>query len=367
MSSETLNNANKGLSDMVSSTGEGFTKAAANIGLGPAATPGPGPSPISNPLANPISSGPPPLTPSGSGNAAGFKDFMESNNLVAKIAFLLLVIFVFIILLQLCIKLLVFFFDTSASPYLINGMVRANQPISFPQDPASLNAKPLQRSINGPDGIEFTWSIWIYIETLPEHSIATSYLHIFNKGNSDVETIESNDGTSECVYGASTYPDCVKAGLVQPNNAPGLYIKPGANELVVIMNTFNNINNEISIPNIPLNKWINVIIRCQNTTLDVYINGTIAKSIDLEYVPKQNYGNVFTSLGGGFDGYISNLRYYNYALGTSAIQSITQIGPNIKTVDSTAGSGMASKYSKYFSLNWYFAGNETNGAAGGFY
>jgi hypothetical protein len=334
--SETLNNANKGLSDMVSSTGDGFTKAAANVGLGPAAT---SPiSPISNPLANPISSGPPPLT-SSTGNAAGFKDFMESNNLVAKIAFLLLVIFVFIILLQLCIKLLLFFFDTSASPYLINGMVRANQPISFPQDPASLNAKPLQRSINGPDGIEFTWSIWIYIETLPTDH--TKYAHIFSKGNADIST------------------DVTANGLVQPNNAPGLYIVPGTNELVVIMNTFDNINNEILIPNIPLNKWINVIIRCQNTTLDIYINGTIAKSIDLGYVPKQNYGNVFTSLNNGFDGYISNLRYYNYALGTSAIQSITQIGPNIKTVDSTAGSGMASKYSKYFSLSWYFAGNES--------
>ena len=338
--SETLNNANKGLSDMVSSTGEGFTKAAANVGLGPAAGPTTSPiSPIANPLANPISSGPPPLT-SSTGNAAGFKDFMESNNLVAKIAFLLLVIFVFIILLQLCVKLLVFFFDNSSSPYLIDGMVRGNQSISFPQDPASLNAKPLQRSINGPDGIEFTWSIWVYIETLPEDH--TKYAHIFSKGNSDIST----------------------NGLVQPNNAPGLYIAPGTNELVVIMNTFNEINNEIFIPNVPFNKWINVIIRCQNTTLDIYINGTIAKSIDLGYVPKQNYGNVFTSLGGGFDGYISNLRYYNYALGTSAIQSITQIGPNIKTVDSSPGSGMASKYSKYFSLNWYFTGNDQTG---GFY
>ena len=336
--SETLNNANKGLSDMVSSTGDEFTNAAANVGLGPAAGPGPI-SPISNPLANPISSGPPPLT-SSTGNAAGFKDFMESNNLVAKIAFLLLVIFVFIILLQLCVKLLVFFFDNTSSPYLINGMARGNQPISFPQDPASLNAKPLQRSINGPDGIEFTWSIWVYIETLPEDH--TKYAHIFSKGNSDIST----------------------NGLVQPNNAPGLYIAPGTNELVVIMNTFDEINNEILIPNIPLNKWINVIIRCQNTTLDIYINGTIAKSIDLGYVPKQNYGDVYTSLGGGFDGYISNLRYYNYALGTSAIQSITQIGPNIKTVDSSPGSGMASKYSKYFSLNWYFTGNDQTG---GFY
>jgi hypothetical protein len=54
------------------------------------------------------------------------------------------------------------------------------------------------------------------------------------------------------------------------------------------MNTFNVINEEITIPDVPLNKWVNVIIRCQNTTLDVYINGTITRSVELTGVPKQN-------------------------------------------------------------------------------
>ena len=306
-----------------------------------------------NKLTSRISNAAPQLSPASSiipgNNGAGFKDFMESNNLVAKLAFLLLVIFIFIVILQLSIRLLTFFFDTSTSPYLINGMVKANQPIVFPQDPSSLNSKPLQRSINGPDGIEFTWSVWIYMETLPTH---LQYSHIFSKGNSDIAPVDS-----QC---ADSTQDCFITGLVQPSNAPGLYIAPGTNELVVVMNTFNTINNEIVIPNVPLNKWINVIIRCQGTTIDIYINGTIAKSIDLGYVPKQNYGDVFVALNGGFDGNISNLRYYNYALGTSEIQSITQVGPNIAMVDNTPGSGMSSKYSKYFSLGWYFAGNESN-------
>ena len=318
-------------STKLSDVEKGFTNAAANIGLGPNAVP-------SSNSITPISSGPPPLTSidssasgSGSASASGFKDFLESNNLVAKIAFLLLVILIFIVILQLCVKLLVYFFDNSTAPYLINGMIQGNQPVVFPQDPSIANAKPLQRSINGPDGIEFTWSVWVYIENLPTDK--TKYAHIFNKGNADID------------------PN----GLVQPNNAPGLYISPGTNELVILMNTFDTINNEIEIPNIPLNKWINVIIRCQNTTINVYINGTIAKSIDLGYVPKQNYGDVYVGLNGGFDGFVSNLRYYNYALGTSAIQSITQVGPNIKNVDNSPGSGMSSKYSKYFSLSWYFS------------
>ena len=33
------------------------------------------------------------------------------------------------------------------------------------------------------------------------------------------------------------------------------------NKLVVIMNTFDKILEEVEIPNIPMNKWINVVMR----------------------------------------------------------------------------------------------------------
>ena len=42
--------------------------------------------------------------------------------------------------------------------------------------------------------------------------------------------------------------------------------------LVIMMNTFTVIDEEIRVPDIPLNKWVNVMLRCQNTKLDVYIN-----------------------------------------------------------------------------------------------
>jgi len=136
-----------------------------------------------------------------------------------------------------------------------------------------------------------------------------------------------------------------------------LYIAPNTNNLVVVMNTFNVINEEIIIPDIPINKWVNVIIRCQNTTLDVYINGTIARSINLMGVPKQNYGNVYVAMNGGFGGYISNLWYYNYALGTTAIQNIVNKGPNTKLIGYSS-SGMSSNVFNYLSLRWFFYGDE---------
>ena len=259
------------------------------------------------------------------------QEFFESNSLIAKIAFLLMVVFLFIILLRIGISILGWFLNSSTgSPKLINGMVDAKQLIVIPQDPALDGAITINRSVNASDGIEFTWSVWIMIDDLTYNS--GKYKCVFYKGNDNIQD----------------------TGLNFPNNAPGLYIAPNTNELVVIMNTFSVINEQITIPDIPLNKWVNVIIRCENTNLDVYINGMISKSHILHGVPKQNYGEVYVAMNGGFSGFISNLWYYNYALGITEIQKIAKKGPNTKMLGS---SGTNLKDSNYLSLHWYFAGS----------
>jgi hypothetical protein len=134
------------------------------------------------------------------------------------------------------------------------------------------------------------------------------------------------------------------------------YLTPYKNELLVIMNTNDVINEEIRIPDIPLNKWVNVIMRCVNTTLDVYINGIITKSTNLSGVPKQNYGNVYVAMNGGFSGYISNLWYYSKALNSVEIQRISVRGPTTKINTSNSMlSGLNLRYPNYLSLQWYFS------------
>jgi len=271
--------------------------------------------------------------------ASGNQNFMQSNSLISNFAFLLLVIFAFIILLRIGISLIVYLMKPADSPHLIDGMVVGNQMIIYSQDPSNNGSKTIYRSVNANDGIEFTWSSWIFINSIntTDTNATPQYKHVFSKGN---YTFGSN-------------------GMMDPNNAPGLYISPNTNSLVVVMNTYEVINEEITIPNIPINKWVNVIIRCQNTTLDVYINGTISRSITLVGVPKQNYGNVYVCANGGFDGYVSNLWYYNYALGTSAIQQLIQKGPNTNMIGSN---GINDTLYNYLSLRWFFygAGNGFN-------
>ena len=258
-----------------------------------------------------------------------FNDFLNSDSFVSKFAYLLLVIFIFMLLLRLSINILSYLYKPNDSPRLINGMVDATQMIVFPQDNSPTT---IYRSNNENNGIEFTWSTWIFINNIDGDNNRNNnnmYKHVFSKGNSD---LSGN-------------------GMVQPNNAPGLYIAPNTNTLVVVMNTYEVINEEITIPDIPLNKWVNVIIRCQNTTLDVYINGTITRSINLVGTPKQNYGDVLVGMNGGFNGYISNLWYYNYSLGTAEIQRIIDNGPNTKMIGSNI---LGNKLYDYLSLRWFY-------------
>lgn len=268
-------------------------------------------------------------TNTGSGNFAN-QSFLDSNTLVAKTAFLLMVVFAFVIVLNIGINLLTKIMSSNDSPKLIDGMVDAKQMIIFPQDPSNNNAVTIYRSVNADKGIEFTWSVWMFIDNL--QYLRGQYRHVFHKGNSDLKN----------------------NGMNFPNNAPGLYIAPNTNSLVVIMNTFKSIDEEVIIPNIPLNKWLNIIIRIQNSTMDVYVNGTITRSVQLAGVPKQNYGDVFVGMNGGFDGYVSNLWYYNYALGISEIQKLVKNGPNTKMI---GDSGISNKIVDYLSLRWFFYGS----------
>jgi hypothetical protein len=206
--------------------------------------------------------------------------------------------------------------------------------IVIPQDPKVNGAITVNRSKNGPAGVEFTWSVWVYINDL--QYLSGQYKHIFHKGNNTFDS---------------------KTGLNQPNNAPGLYISPTSNELTIIMNTYDVVNEQIVIPNIPMNKWMNIIIRCRNQNLDVYMNGVIAKSIVLNGVPKQNYGNVYVAANGGFSGYVSNLWYYSYALGISAIQNIVKSGPNLKIIN-PSGNAIVNMYPNYLSTRWFFTGTQ---------
>ena len=261
---------------------------------------------------------------------------IQGNSFLEKVIFVILVFFGFMGLMSVGSHILTAVLQPS-NPFLVDGLLTATNGKVIPQDPSASGGVPIGRSDNEDYGIEFSWSIWVNITNMDDQF--DQYKHIFSKG--DNNNVEAVDGKNS------------------PNNSPGLYIKRAAqqenttsNTLVVFMNTFQTIEEEVVVSNIPMNKWVHVLIRIEGAFLDVYINGILAKRHVLPSVPKQNNGNVYVAQNGGFNGFISNLRYYDRALDPGEIMSIVSSGPSLK-LSSLEKSDLESS-PNYLSLDWYF-------------
>jgi hypothetical protein len=264
---------------------------------------------------------------------SGSKDFLESNSWVAKLAFLLMVIIGFVILFRLMITFITWIFSPSGKVILVNGLQNGSVSTTISQDPNNKSSITILRSENEKDGIEFTWSVWLYLNGFQNSG---SYHHVFNKGNVSTATP------------TGTFP-----GTNTPNNAPGLYINPNYDGFRVIMNSFNNPYEEvIEVTDLPMGKWINIVIRIQDKNCDIYVNGRLVKRRIMTEVVKQNYDDVHVSLNGGFSGYLSNLTYYNRSISVTEIQDIISIGPNLKPV--SKANDLNNPEPRYLSNRWYF-------------
>ena len=264
-------------------------------------------------------------------NMAGYsKEFLESNSIIAKVSFLLLILILTMFILQIIKVILGWIFGGSDDVILIDGMKSAKNYLEITQDPRLDGSKTIRRSKNQDGGIEFTWNVWLYIEDL-EYGKGRKK-HIFHKGSEKMNSSSHKH-----------------ADIAFPNNAPGLYLHETENALVVVMNTFDEIVEQIKVPNIPLNKWINVTIRVKNINLDVYVNNNIVSRHILNSPAKQNYSNVYVNMNNGFSGHLSNLKYFSRALTGMQIIKLVSDGPNLKQTEKKMFSNPP-----YFSMRWYF-------------
>ena len=218
----------------------------------------------------------------------------------------------------------------ASSPYIVKGTKKAKNSLVVTQDPSDSNSITLYRS-DGEEGIEFSYSLWMLIENL-EYNYG-DWKHVFHKGNK------------------SSYP----------NRAPGVWIHPRENKLRVYMNTYEDILEYIDIDNIPVKKWIHLAIILTSGHihpddptskmahyLDVYFNGKLRKRHVFKTLPRQNYGNLWVNLFGGFEGYLSKFRYFNYALDYENVEKIVKEGP------SQGACGETGELPPYLENSWWF-------------
>jgi len=263
---------------------------------------------------------------------SGTTDFLYSNSLVAKFCFFVLIVILFIILLRLGSKFIMWSMEPEKNPILVDGMKDAKEFIQVAMNPKTQDAKPILRSVNQREGIEFTWSVWMFVDDLDLK--LNQRKHVFHKGSENMKQDKWKNKTTK--------------DMAFPNNAPGLYIHEKRNSLIIVMNTFNNIIEEIEIEDIPMKKWIHVAIRVKDRLMDTYINGTIVSRYEFQSVPRQNYGDVYVNMNGGYTGSISALRYFDHAITGIDVENLVKEGPNLNAI------GNRKIFPPYLSLRWFF-------------
>jgi hypothetical protein len=191
------------------------------------------------------------------------------------------------------------------------------------QDPTNPRSKPTFVSDNELSGIEFSYSYFLYLNA-NSFGDSAGLRHIFHKGSS----------------------------TIYPIMGPAVFMHNQKNTIRVYMNSFATWNNYIDIDNVPIGKWFHMVLVLQNNSLEVYLNGNIAKKLNFKgTAPYQNYGDycIFSPNGiqlshnivpstddtgltimkqNPMSGMISRLFYFNYAISYSEIQKLMNEGPS---------------------------------------
>jgi len=74
-----------------------------------------------------------------------------------------------------------------------------------------------------------------------------------------------------------------------------------------------SLTEDITIENVNIQKWVNIVVTFNNRTLDVYINGKLVKSRPFKNIINAKHnGGIEVGSEQGFGGYIAKTQYYPY-------------------------------------------------------
>ena len=204
------------------------------------------------------------------------------------------------------------------SPFLVEGIKNSKNAIVISQDPSNPGYRPILRSENQ-NGIQFTYEFWIMVEGYDY--LRGEWKHVFHKGD------------------AKSYP----------NRAPGVWLHPETNAMRVYMNTQKEILEWVDVHNMPIRKWVHVALVLDDNDLDVYINGFLKTRKKLSSVPRQNNGDLWINMYGGFEGNLARLQYHPRAISSAEIHDSIKRGPGYTACIDTG------ELPPYLDDNWWLA------------
>lgn len=186
-----------------------------------------------------------------------------------------------------------------------------------------IEANDLASDSTGTNQSNFAYSIWFNIDDW-NYRYGEPKVIFGRMGGASTQTDDSSG-----VTGLDPCP-LVVLGPIQNNLNISLAIFPGSDTDVTsenITTPSGSVIHTCNVSNIPIQKWVNLLISVYGRTLDVYIDGKLVKTCVLPGTAKINQdASVYVTPKGGFAGWTAKFQYYPYAMDPQGAYNIYEKG-----------------------------------------
>ena len=184
------------------------------------------------------------------------------------------------------------------------------------QTASTISASTLATNGSSVPSSNFAYSVWFYVNDwnyrYGEPKVIFGRMGALS--NSGASSIEGVNGLDPC--------PAVILGAIENNIQISLGCFPGANEQPTTPGG-NTIVHTCGVSNIPIQKWVNLVLSVYGRTMDIYIDGKLVRTCLLPGVASvNNNSDIHITPAGGFDGWTSKLQYYPNSLNPQEVWNI---------------------------------------------
>jgi hypothetical protein len=185
---------------------------------------------------------------------------------------------------------------------------------------STISASSLANNGSDVPSSNFAYSVWFYVNDWNYRYGEPKVIF----GRMGAKSGSSN-GSIEGISGLDPCP-AVVLGAVENNIAVSIGCYPGVNEEPTTPGG-NTVVHTCTIANVPIQKWVNLVLSVYGRTMDLYIDGKLVRTCLLPGVASiNNNANIYVTPGGGFDGWTSKLQYYPNSLNPQEVWNIYSKG-----------------------------------------
>ena len=169
---------------------------------------------------------------------------------------------------------------------------------------STISASSLATNGSSVPSSNFAYSIWFYINNW-NYRYGESKVIFGRMGAA------SGKGTGS-VSGINGLDPCpaVVLGAVENDISVSLGCYPGADQQPTTPGG-NTVVHTCSVSNVPIQKWVNLVVSVYGRSMDIYIDGKLVRTCLLPGVASvNNNANIYVTPMGGFEGWTSKFQYY---------------------------------------------------------